>query len=149
VNLVVDMTANSQAVLGGYGVSVNEKEFPPFLQLTTTDEYSSIGFEKTACAGTNSCIIPGFLSEVRMRTGEPTAVAATLRAASGEHICGTVPTSYTVDPPGLFSVEPWNGANYSNMPYRLIAGPNAGSGTFRIATTAGRAVEGTLRIIIE
>ena len=149
VTIHVSMTAESSAVLGGFRVTVNGKEFAPFFQLTTTDEYSGIWFEKTTCAGTNDCIIPGFVSEVRLHPGEPTAVAATLRTDSGEHICGTVPTSYTVDPPGLFSVEPWNLANYSNMPYRLVAGASQGSGTFQIKTVSGKSVQGTLRIIIE
>jgi hypothetical protein len=143
------MTADSPAVLGGFKVSVNGKEFFPFFQLSTTDEYTAIWFQKTTCGSTNDCLIPGFVNEVRLAPGEPTAVTATLRTPSGEHICGQIATHFTIDPPELYSVEPWNAGNNSNMAYRIIAGPNVGSGGFRIATTAGKPVEGVLQVVIQ
>lgn len=147
--LSVNMTADLPTTLGGFKVIANAKELSPSFQLTTTDDHSSIWFERATCPGTNDCIVPGFVSEIRIPRTRAAAVAATLRTPSGEHICGTVPTLFTVEPPGLFSVEPWYGANYSNMPYWLVAGGNLGSGTFRIATTTGKAVEGLLQIIVE
>jgi hypothetical protein len=149
VNLLVDMTADSPAILGGVKVSVNAREFSPFLQLGTTDEYTAIWFQKTTCGGSNGCVIPGFVNEVRLAPSEPTAVTSTLRTPSGEHICGQIATHFTIDPPGLYSVEPWNAGNNSNMAHRIIAGPNVGSGTFRIVTTAGKPVEGVLQVVIQ
>jgi len=149
LDLLVELRASEPVVQGGFKVIVNGKEFSPFFQEGTSDEYTAIWFQKTTCGSTNDCLIPGFVSEVLLAPGEPTAVTATLRTPSGEHICGQMATHFIIDPPGLYSVEPWNAGNNSNMAYRIIAGPNVGSGTFRIATTAGKPVEGVLQVVIQ
>jgi hypothetical protein len=147
--IVMNMTAQTSVDMGGFKVRVKGQEFRPFFQLTTTDEYSSIRFQQTLCGVSNDCIVPGFLGQVPLNAGDAIAVAATLRTDSGEHICGTVPTSYTVDPPSLLTVYPLNLANYSNMPYLLIAGDTAGTATLRVRTLYGKIVEGTFRVIVQ
>jgi hypothetical protein len=129
---------------GGLKTVVRGQEFDPPL-LLETNRASAIWFEQAKDSRYGD-VVPGAISEIHVSRGAWAIVAATLRDASGEHICGAVPAAVGSAPTGLFLVEPLRETPYANLPFKITAGSSAGAGSFDVAVGD---LAASLRVIVE
>ncbi len=129
---------------GGLKTLVRGQEFDPPLMLRTA-RASSIRFEQSRDSR-YSDVIPGAISEVHIPRGGSAIVAATLRDANGEQICGAVPAAMSWSPEPLFGVDPLRDTPYVNLPFKINARNTAGVGSFDLAVGDLRS---SLRVVVE
>jgi hypothetical protein len=56
----------------------------------------------------------------------------TLRNAAGEHLCGPVPATATIDG-NVFTLDRFTVGDFVNLPYHILAGGSPGVGALQIA----------------
>jgi len=77
-------------------------------------------------------VIPGRISELNIAVGHDSAIAVTLRNSAGEHLCGPVLTTVTIDG-SAFSLDRLIETDYVNLPYHIIAGGAPGVGSIQFS----------------
>jgi hypothetical protein len=139
-SFIVGLRAHSEGE-GGFKTLVHGKAFDPPFKLKV-GKASAIQFEQSRSSQYDA-LVPGAITEIHIPRNTEVIAAGTLRDSAGAHVCGALPATSTIEPPGIFFVKTIQGP-YINLPYRIY-GNTPGRGTFEV--TVGD-LKGSLTVIV-
>ncbi|HZX94769.1 MAG TPA: hypothetical protein VFE90_09660 [Myxococcales bacterium] len=113
---------------GGFKLFANGQEFQPDFVLAVAQP-SAIWIERTNGPRSDQ-LVPGRIDHLDVVAGGDAGVAVTLRDSAGQHLCGPIPATVTIDT-DAFSLEHFTDGDFVNIPYHIVTGAVPGSGTIR------------------